>query len=128
MFSPGPSSDFKPDWTWMNEWITKFNYTNLGIIMLGGDLSPCLLSGCEGEAAAEALPRNHGAWIKAMWAAKEANHPRLNASYEVIGVQKRSNNSPELIKKLATWINTATPSNPVVAASLYVVLPPGSSW
>jgi hypothetical protein len=46
----------------------------------------------------------------------------------VIGVQSASNNNPELISKLARWMNRNTPSNPVIAASLYVSLPIGSTW
>jgi hypothetical protein len=119
---------YSRDKLWYKTWIDNLNYSNLGMIMFGGDLSPCYLSGCEGSASAELLPRNHGAWIKSMWAWKQASYPNLNAAYEVIGVQALSNNSPVLIRLLANWINAHTPTVPVIAASLYVELPSGSSW
>ena len=118
---------YSRDKLWYKTWIDSLDHSNLGMIMFGGDLSPCWLSGCEGEASAKDLPRNHGAWIKELWSWKEANYPELNASYEVIGVQSLSENSPLLIKKLANWIDTNTPTNPFVAASLYITLPSGSS-
>jgi hypothetical protein len=119
---------YSRDKFWYKTWIDNLNYSNLGLVMLGGDLSPCLLSGCEGERFVEALPKNHGEWIKSMWSWKESNYPALNVSYEVIGVQALSNNDPALIKRLANWINRNTPTNPVIAASLYIELPSGSSW
>lgn len=119
---------YSRDKLWFKTWIDNLNYSNLGIVMLGGDLSPCYLSGCEGESSADVVPKNHGAWIKSLWAWKQANYPGLNASYEVIGVQSLSNNSPVLIKKLAGWMNANTPTNPIVAASVYIDLPSGSSW
>ncbi|TPG50288.1 hypothetical protein EAH75_02040 [Rhodanobacter glycinis] len=130
--SNGLFTDVSPylhDKLWYKTWIDNLNYTNLGMIMLGGDLSPCYLSGCEGDkVAVQPLPMNHGAWIKSIWAWKQSYAPFLNASYEVIGVQGNSNNNPLLISKLATWMNANTPSNPIVAAALYVSLPSGSTW
>jgi hypothetical protein len=116
------------DKLWYKTWIDQLNYTNLGLIMFGGDLSPCYLSGCEGEASADPLPNNHGKWIKSIWAWRDQNYSFLSTSYEVIGVQSLSNNDPALIKKLARWMNINTPTNPIVAASVYVELPSGSSW
>lgn len=121
----GKFTDIPPystDKAWYKAWFDNLNFSNIGMIMLGGDLSPCYLSGCE----VEALPRNHGAWIKSIWAWKDANYPKLNAAYEVIGVP--SDNNPQLIEMLASWISAKTPSVPVVAASLYVTLPSGSHW
>lgn len=116
------------DKLWLKTWIDHINYTNVGMIMLGGDLSPCLLSGCDGAINAKPITINHGEWIKSIWAWKEANYPKLNASYEVIGVQSGSNNDPRLISMLAHWNDQYTPSNPNLAASLYISLPPGSTW
>jgi hypothetical protein len=120
---------YKHDKRWLQTWINRLDYTDLGMVMLAGDLSPCYLSGCEGDKTpVDALPINHGQWIKSIWAWKQSSLPGLNASYEVIGVQSASNNNPELISKLASWMNRNTPSNPVIAASLYVSLPTGSTW
>lgn len=116
------------DKAWYKLWFDNLNYANLGIIMLGGDLSPCLLSGCQGESGAAPLAVNHGNWIKSIWNWKQANYPAIGASYEVIGVQMASNNNSTLLPKLAQWMNTNTPSNPVIAASLYLEVPAGSSW
>ncbi len=120
---------YSHDKLWLQTWINKLNYGNLGMIMLAGDLSPCYLSGCDGDnTAVQSVPINHGEWIKSIWAWKQSYAPNLGASYEVIGVQSASNNDPALIKKLATWMNANTPSNPVVAASIYLSLPTGSTW
>jgi hypothetical protein len=121
---------YSADKLWYKTWLDKLNYSNLGMVMFGGDLSPCLLGPirCQGEPNADALVTNHGKWIKEMWAWKQSNYPNLSASYEVIGVQAGSNNDPALIKKLAVWMNTNTPSNPIVAASMYVDLPTNSTW
>lgn len=116
------------DKAWFAAWLKGLDYTNLGMVMFGGDLSPCLLSGCEGEPGAHPVANNHGSWIRSMWAWKDVNHPSLNASYEVIGVQAASNNSPDLIAKLARWMDVHTPTNPIMAASIYLDLPSGSSW
>lgn len=101
------------------------------MIMMAGDLSPCLLDGCYGDPSLPASAthqRNHGSWIRELWAWKEANYAGLNVSYEVIGNQGGSGNDPNLIKKLAVWNDTYTPSNPILAASLYIDLPTGSQW
>jgi hypothetical protein len=118
------------DKTWLKTWLDNLDYTNLGIVMLSGDLSPCLLSGCEGDAGVPigSLQDNNGKWIKEIWAWKAATYPGLNASYEVIGVQDASSNNPALIKMLANWINAKTPSVPTIAASIYITLSAGSSW
>ena len=116
------------DKRWLQSWIDHLDYTNLGMIMLAGDLSPCYLSGCYGDSnAAQPLPMNHGEWITSIWAWKQAHRPNLIASYEVIGVQSLSDNNPALIRKLALWMDVHTPTNPVMAASLYVSLPPGAT-
>ncbi|WP_458072125.1 hypothetical protein [Rhodanobacter sp. BL-MT-08] len=128
----GLYSDVAPyahDKRWLQSWIDHLDYTNLGMIMLAGDLSPCYLSGCYGDRTqVQALPMNHGAWITSIWAWKQSRLPKLAASYEVIGVQSLSNNDPALISKLATWMDVHTPTNPVTAVSLYVSLPAGSTW
>ncbi|WP_172200505.1 hypothetical protein [Niveibacterium sp. COAC-50] len=113
---------------WFSGWIQQINYTNVGMIMLGGDLSPCWLSGCEGSSTAEALPRNHGAFVREIWKWKQATYPKLNASYEVIGIQDQSNNDPRLIGMLAKWADANTPSLQTLGASLYVALPAGTPW
>jgi hypothetical protein len=116
------------DKRWLHTWISQLDYTNLGMIMLAGDLSPCYLSGCYGDqAGVQPLPMNHGRWITSIWAWKQSSLPHLAASYEVIGVQSLSDNDPALIGKLAKWIDTYTPSNPVTATSLYVSLPAGAT-
>jgi len=124
-------SDMAPyahDKRWLQSWIDRLDYTNLGMIMLAGDLSPCYLSGCYGDKTnVQPLPMNHGAWITSIWAWKQSQLPNLIASYEVIGVQSLSNNNPTLIKKLATWMDVHTPTNPITAVSLYVSLPAGST-
>lgn len=122
------TAPYERDKRWYKTWLDQLDYTNLGMVMFGGDLSPCLLSGGEGEPGSESIPQNHSAWIKALWDWKVANYPNLYASYEVIGIQTGSRNDPMLIQKLATWIKTHTPSVPVVSASLYLELPRGSSW
>lgn len=69
--------------------------------MMAGDLSPCLLDGCYGDPSLPASAthqRNHGSWIRELWAWKEANYAGLNVSYEVIGNQGGSGNDPNLIK------------------------------
>lgn len=120
--------DIDHDKQWLKAWLDNINYSNVGMVLLGGDLSPCLLSGCEGDAGASATAIRHGAWIKQIWAWKEANYPNLNASYEVIAVQSASNNNPALIAKLANWSDANTPGNEVLAVSMYVSLAPGSTW
>lgn len=122
------TAPYNRDKLWYKTWLDNLDYANLGIIMFGGDLSPCYLSGCQGDPTAEAIPRNHGAWIRAMWDWKMANYPTINASYEVIGNQSLSNNNPNLIKKLAIWNQTYTPTNPILAAALYIDMPAGSPW
>ncbi len=122
------TAPYERDKRWYQTWLDHLNYTNLGMVMLGGDLSPCLLSGGEGDSGVESIPQNHGAWIKSIWAWKEANYPNVYASYEVIGIQTGSRNDPRLIRDLAVWVKANTPKIPVVAAALYVELQPGSSW
>lgn len=119
---------YTADKLWFKTWLDHINFSNVGMIMFGGDLSPCLLSGCEGQSTAQALPKNHGKWIREIWSWKDANYPTLNASYEVIGVQQGGVNNPALIAQLAQWSAANTPSNPIMAASLYVNLAPGSTW
>lgn len=119
---------YSHDKAWLKKWIDNINYTNVGQIMLGGDLSPCLLSGCQGSSGASVVANNHGAWIRSIWAWKDANYPTLNASYEVIGIQDQSNNNPALISMLAHWSDLYTPTNPIMSAALYVTLPPGATW
>ncbi|WP_431689267.1 hypothetical protein [Hahella sp. NBU794] len=114
-------SPYDNDKTWYSSWIGGLNYTNLGMIMLGGDLSPCLNDGCEKIG----LTKNHANWIRAMWAWKEQLYPSLNMTYEVIGNQ---NNDTRLIKSLAGWVERNTPTVPVIAASIYINLPNGSNW
>lgn len=114
------------DKLWYRTWLTGLNYTNLGIVMLGGDLAPCDINKCHGDSGAGPVAQNHGSWIEAIWQWRDANFPNVNASYEVIGVP--SNNDPKLIRKLGIWSKTRTPTNPIFAASIYVALPPGSSW
>ncbi len=122
------SNAFASSKTWLDGWISRINYANVGMIMLGGDLQPCRLSGCEGDPAAEALPKNHGAYIRAIWAWKQAVYPNIYASYEAIGLQIQSNNSPALIGMLAKWADKNTPGLPTLGASFYIDLPNGSSW
>ena len=43
-------------------------------------------------------------------------------------MQSGSSNNPALIQKLAQWNKVNTPSNPILAASLYIEQPSGSSW
>jgi hypothetical protein len=117
---------YNHDKLWLKTWIDKINYTNVGMVLLGGDLSPCLLSGCEGSANASAIAKNHGAWIKSIWAWKQANYPTLNASYEVIGVE--SGNNPALIAMLAHWNDVNTPTNAIMSAGVYISLPSGATW
>lgn len=121
---------YTTDKNWYKQWFDQLDYSNLGMIMMAGDLSPCLLNGCEGDPTlpANAIQRNHGKWIREMWAWKDANYSNLNVSYEVIGNVGGSGNNPDLIKKLAIWNDTNTPSNPILAASLYIDLPSGSQW
>jgi hypothetical protein len=122
------TAPYERDKRWYKAWLDQLDYSNLGMVMFGGDLSPCLLSGGEGEPGSESIPKNHSAWIKALWNWKVAHYPNLYASYEVIGIQTGSRNDPMLIQKLATWIKVNTPGLPVVSASLYLELPRGSSW
>jgi hypothetical protein len=126
LFTDG--APYTRDKAWFQRWLSNLNYTNLGMVMFGGDLVPCLLSGCDDEANPVPVVANHGAWIRQIWAWKNANHPGLNASYEVVGVQGNSNNDSALLAKLAAWNQRATPSNPITAASIYIDLPAGSSW
>lgn len=116
------------DKAWFETWIRNLNYSNIGMVVFGGDLSPCYLSGCEGDVSAQPIPRNHGKWIKEIWSWKQQKYPNLNATYEVIAVQGGTNNDPNLIKKLSNWINANTPSVPYISVSIYLNLPSGSSW
>ena len=122
------TAPYERDKRWYKAWLDHLDYSNLGMVMFGGDLSPCLLSGGEGAPGSESIPQNHSAWIKALWDWKVANYPNLYASYEVIGIQTGSRNDPMLIQKLARWIKVHTPNVPVVSVSLYLELPRGSSW
>lgn len=112
------------DKAWFKVWLDNLNYSNLGMVMLGGDLSPCDITSCERTAANQ----NHANWIRSIWSWKQANYPNLNASFEVIGVDSTNPTNPWLLANSAWWIGAYTPSNPIVAASLYVRLPSGSSW
>ncbi len=112
------------DKLWFETWLDNLDYTNLGMVMLGGDLLPCLSSGCESSS----VTVNHANWIKSIWSWKEQNYQSLNALYEVVGVQSSINNEPTLIEKLTTWIENNTPNIPAVAASLYLELPSGADW
>jgi hypothetical protein len=123
---------YNTDKAWYNTWLQKLNFSNLGMVMFGGDLVPCGWSPagwrCQGEAGATDLQNKHGEWIRAIWAWKQSNYPTLNASYEVIGVHGASNNSTVPIQKMANWINLWTPSVPVVAASLYITRTGTTAW
>ena len=136
-FANGYFADYPPytnDKMWLAEWITKLNYSNLGMILITGDASPCAWEGtaarysCYGDSATAISPLayNHGHWIATMWPWLKANWPTLNASYEVIAGDPYNNG--ELIKKLAQWVTMRTPDVPCMAASLYFELPPGSPW
>jgi hypothetical protein len=122
------TAPYERDKRWYKAWLDQLDYTNLGMVMFGGDLSPCLLSGGEGESGNENLSQNHAAWIKAVWAWKEANYPHLYASYEVIGVQTGSGNDPRLIQNLASWVKMNTPGVSLFSVALYLELPSGNSW
>lgn len=122
------TAPYNHDKAWLKTWLDNINFTNVGQIMLGGDLSPCLLSGCQGSSGASTIANNHGAWIRSIWAWKDSNYPTLNASYEVIGVQGGSNNNPALISMMAHWSAQYTPTNPTMSAGLYVTLSPGATW
>jgi hypothetical protein len=122
------TAPYERDKRWYKTWLDHLDYTNLGMVMFGGDLSPRLLSGGQDETGAEPIPQNHGAWIKSIWAWKKANYPDIYASYEVIGIQTGSRNNPLLIQNLATWAKANTPGISVFSAALYVELPSGRSW
>lgn len=128
---PGPN--YTNDWAWLQKWINGLQYNNLGMVMLGGDLSPCDEQGCEAGAASPTHASNHGAWIKKIWQYKQQQYPSLNASYEIIGVDtaltlEQRPNRFDRIRKVVPWINANTPSNPVIAAAMYVRLLPGTPW
>ncbi|WLQ16074.1 hypothetical protein O5O45_09120 [Hahella aquimaris] len=123
----GKMQDIHPydrDKLWYKTWLDNLDYTNLGMVVIGGDLSPCSIQGCDqtGE-----ISESHASWIKEMWSWKEQYYPELNATYEVIG-NEEGINDPRLISILATWIEKNTPTVPVIAASIYIDLPSGSHW
>jgi len=125
--SNGQFTDVAPytrDKLWYQTWLSGLNYTNLGMVMFGGDLTPCLLQGCEFDG----LTKNHADWIRGIWSWKVVNYPSINGSYEVIGVQQGSDNNYWMLLNMSWWNQTYTPTNPVLAASLYVEKPPGASW
>lgn len=111
---------FVLDQFWYDKWLSQLHYNNLGMVMFGGDLQPCTATACQGDSwNTNPLNENHGAFIRAMWAYKDAIHPELQASYEVEGIPLQDNN-PATLVRLSEWINNHTPSNPAVTASLYI--------
>lgn len=126
------ATDRTYDKQWLHSWITGMNYTNIGLVLITGDASPCGFVNattvkCEGEAGVLPLNKNHGEWIKDVWRHVKNTYPSLNVGYEIIGVDSH-NTSPELLKRSAMWANANTPDIAVFAASLYFSLPTGSSW
>lgn len=104
------------DKLWFSAWLDKL--PTVGMVMLGGDLTPCLLQGCD---------RPDADWIRQIWAWKQQKYSAITASYEVIGLQQASDNDPYLIAILSNWIDTNTPDVPFMVAGIYVSLPPGSN-
>lgn len=120
-------TNFESYENWYREWFNNLDFSNLGMVMLGGDLAPCSRSGhCEGDQGVYSYFDNHGKWIKHMWNWKEAEFPNLNASYEVAFEGGLPNN--DLVRRMVRWINNNTPSLPAISAALYTNLAPGSSW
>ncbi len=120
-------NDFSIDENWYRTWFNNLDFSNLGIVMIGGDLAPCSKSGyCEGDNDVHLYFANHGKWIKHMWNWKETEFPNINASFEVAFEGSLPNNS--LVENTVAWLNQNTPTVPTIAAALYINLPAGSSW
>jgi hypothetical protein len=126
----GMFSDTAPytrDKQWLKTWITGLDYTNLGMVLIAGDMQPCGWNGQAFVCSPNGTPsaNNHGAWLTNIWPWVKQNWPTLQVSYEVIA---GTTNTTELIQKQAAWVTANTPDVPWIAASLYYDLAPGSSW
>lgn len=112
--------------------MTGLNYSNLGMVMLSGDLTPCGWDGvnpgykCFGETATTVPPLayNHGYWLSTLWPWFRSQWPTVQASCEVIA----GDSNGELIMRTATWVQQRTPTVSYIAVSLYSELTPGASW
>jgi hypothetical protein len=120
------------DKEWLAAWLTKLDFTNIGMVLLSGDAAPCAWDGkrhsCYGDSATEVSPvaYNNGHWITEIWPWFRSRWPTLLASYEVIAGDPV--NDGALIKKLGKWVTKHTPEVPYTAAALYFDLPPGRPW
>lgn len=125
-------SPYDKDKQWLAEWLTRLDYSNIGMVLLTGDAAPCAWDGkqhsCFGDSATGIAPvaYNNGHWITAIWPWFKARWPTLRASYEVIAGDPV--NGGDLIKKVGAWVTKATPEVPYVAVALYFDLPPGRPW
>lgn len=119
---------YSKDKQWYASWISKLNYSNIGLVMFGGDLQPCgwePVNGFKcGDASSRAIVKNHAKWIVGMWNWLKQTYPNLNVNYEVIG---GGDVFGMLLNATAKWQLQNTPSIPATAASIYFDLPPGST-
>jgi hypothetical protein len=114
---------------WLATWLNGLDSTNIGMVLLMGDGMPCAWGGssvrCYGDSGADPIAESQGRWLATMWPWLIGNYPNISASYEVIAGQPRDGFA--LLRRSAQWAGEYTPSIPVLAASLYFALPPGSS-
>ncbi|MBI3325007.1 MAG: hypothetical protein HYZ92_06970 [Candidatus Omnitrophica bacterium] len=122
---PAPYTNDK---TWIANWMSRLTRP-IDTVMIGADIAPCAWNGsryaCEGEPDAPALATNHGKWIRAMWVWFHQTYTQ-RAAYNILGGDPAR--TFEQLGNSVGWIMRNTPEVPVVAATLYFDLPPGSSW
>ncbi len=120
---------YNRDKNWLEVWMNGLNHSNIGMVLIGGDLQPCSW-GAPGQGIVcspngSQIANNHGAWLTNVWPWFKQKWPNVTASYEVISGNATTT---ELIEKHAAWMTANTPDIPVLPMSLYFDLAPGSSW
>ncbi len=121
------SAPFTLDKQWINSWMNKLDFTNIGIVMMGADLMPCAWEGSQikfrcGDASGSRVTQTHARWIQSVWPWARQNWPNQNMSYEVI-----AGSSTLAASTMATWVSEHTPDVTVAAASMYFDLPIGAT-
>jgi hypothetical protein len=140
-FADSASLGYPRDRRWFYDIVKGLNFSNLGMILISGDTSPCEYLDsqssqvyCYGDAGFRPRAYNHGSWLLYMWRWFRATFPSINASFEVVtspdpGVVTPGNaRNWELLRRTAVWVNTYASDSTVVAGTLYFRFLPASNY
>jgi hypothetical protein len=114
------------DKVWYDKWISRLDFSTLGVIMLPGDLWPIQGEYAFGDHHELVSPvcYNNGHWIKEMMGYLHSKYPTMHINFE-LGLW---GTTPETVKKAVSWHTKYFPWTWWIAMPLYYSLPPGATW